>query len=112
QNDHAKAAGFMATHWGNMYFQKPRPLESTLRAAFLHDFSWIGEEASPRFDAQTASTPNYLDLPNEAQLDAQQWAHDWLLGLDRYAALFASRHRTGIWKSRYGLMKHQHNSTR
>ena len=35
QNDHAKAAGLIATHWGNSQFAKPRPFESTIRAAFL-----------------------------------------------------------------------------
>ena len=26
QNDHAKAAGYMASHWGNSRFEKPTPL--------------------------------------------------------------------------------------
>ena len=105
QNDHAKAAGFMASHWGNALFERPKPLESSVRATFLHDFAWISEEASPRFNPQTGSSPNYLDVPNETQLDAYRWANDWLFGIDRYAGLLVSKHRTGIWKSRYGLMK-------
>jgi Protein of unknown function (DUF3891) len=105
QNDHAKAAGFLASHWGNALFERPRPLDSTVRATFLHDFAWIGEEASPRFDARTASSPNYLDVPGETQLDACRWANAWLFGVDRYAGWLVSRHRTGIWRSRYGLMK-------
>ena len=108
QNDHAKAAGYMASHWGNAHFEKPTPLESSLRATFLHDFAWISEEASPRFDPQTGSTPNYLNVPNESQLDTYRWANDWLFGIDRYAGLLVSKHRTGIWKSRYGLMKRPH----
>jgi hypothetical protein len=112
QNDHAKAAGFMASHWGNALFENPRPLESSLRAAFLHDFAWISEESAPRFDPQTGSTPNYLDVPNESQLDAYRWANEWLFNMYPYAGLLVSKHRTGIWKSRYGLMKRPHYPAR
>jgi hypothetical protein len=105
QNDHAKAAGFVATHWGNSQFEKPRPYEAAMRAAFLHDLPWLREETAPRFNAQTGRTLNYLDVPNESQLGEYQWANDWLFQRDRYAGLLVSRHRTGIWKSRYGLMK-------
>lgn len=105
QNDHAKAAGFIATHWGNAQFAKPEPFESTVRAAFLHDLPWLREEAAPRFNPETGRPPNYLEVPNESQLDEYQWANDWLLERDRYAGLLVSKHRTGIWKSRYGLMK-------
>ena len=46
QNDHAKAAGLVATHWGNSHFAKPRPFKSTMRAAFLHDLPWLREETA------------------------------------------------------------------
>ena len=105
QNDHAKAAGLIATHWGNSIFAKPRPFESTVRATFLHDLPWLCEEAAPRFNAESGQTPNYLEVPNESQLSEYQWANDWLYERDRYAGLLVSRHRTGIWKSRYRLFK-------
>jgi hypothetical protein len=108
QNDHAKAAGFIATHWGNLEFTKPRPFESTMRAAFLHDLPWLREETTPLFNPETGQTPNYLAVPSESQLTEYQWANDWLYERDRYAGLLVSRHRTGIWKSRYGLMKLPH----
>jgi hypothetical protein len=108
QNDHAKAAGLIATHWGNSQFAKPRPFESTIRAVFLHDLPWLQEEAAPRFNSETGQTPNYLTVPNESQLAEYQWANDWLYERDRYAGLLVSRHRTGIWNSRYGLMKLPH----
>jgi hypothetical protein len=112
QNDHAKAAGFIATHWGNSQFEKPRSYESTMRAAFLHDLPWLREETSPRFNPETGRTLNYLDVPNESQLGEYQWANDWLFERDRYAGLLVSKHRTGIWKSRYGLMKQPQYSIR
>jgi hypothetical protein len=105
QNDHAKAAGLVATHWGNSEFARPRPFASTIRAAFLHDLPWLREEAAPRFDTETGQTPNYLAVPSESQLGEYQWANAWLYERDRYAGLLVSRHRTGIWKARYGLMK-------
>jgi hypothetical protein len=108
QNDHAAAAGFFATHWGNSQFEKPKPFESSVRATYLHDLAWFYEETSPRFDSQLGRTPNYLQVPNESQMDTYRWANDWLLQTDRYAALLVSKHRTGIWKSRYGIMKQPH----
>ena len=112
QNDHAKAAGLVATHWGNSQFAKPHPFESTMRATFLHDLPWLREEAAPRFNAETGQTPNDLTVPNESQLTEYQWANDWLYERDRYAGLLVSRHRTEIWKSRYGLMKLPHYAIR
>jgi hypothetical protein len=108
QNDHASAAGFFAPHWGNSQFEKPRPFESTVRAAYLHDLAWFYEETSPRFDPQTGRTPNYLEVPNDSQIPTCRWANEWLFPIDLYAGLLVSKHRTGIWKSRYGLMKQPH----
>jgi hypothetical protein len=105
QNDHAKAAGLIAAHWGNFEFTRPRPLESTIRASFLHDLPWLREETAPRFSLETGQTPNYLTVPSESLISEYQWANDWLYERDRYAGLLVSRHRTGIWKARYGLMK-------
>jgi hypothetical protein len=112
QNDHAKAAGFCAAHWGNSRFEKPRPFETAMRAATLHDLVWLAEETSPRFDSATGRTPNFLEVPSETQLEAQQWADDWVYGQDAYAGLLVSKHRTGIWKSRYGLIKQPHYPAR
>jgi hypothetical protein len=108
QNDHAAASGFFATHWGNSQFARPQPFESTVRATYLHDLAWFYEETSPRFDRQTGRTPNYLEVPNNSQIPAYKWANDWLFPIDAYAGLLVSKHRTGIWKSRYGLLKQPH----
>jgi Protein of unknown function (DUF3891) len=112
QNDHAKAAGLVASHWGNSQFAKPHPFESTMRAAFLHDLPWLREEAAPRFNPETGRTLNYLDVASESQLGEYQWANDWIYQRDRYAGLLVSKHRTGIWKSRYGLMQRPHYAVR
>ena len=105
QNDHAQAAGFCAAHWGNAQFEKPRPYESAVRAAYLHDLVWLQEESLPRFNREIGQTLNYLIVPNETQLAEHQWADDWLYSLDHYAGLLVAKHRTGIWNARYGMMK-------
>ena len=104
QNDHAKVSGLCASHWGNERFARAHPYEACVRAAFLHDLAWLREETSPRFDPATGTTINYLDVANESQLDEYPWSTHWLEKLDAYTALLVSKHRTGIWKSRYGLM--------
>jgi hypothetical protein len=112
QNDHAVVAGFCAAHWGNDRFEKPRPFLSTVRGAVLHDLAWLREESSPSFDTRTGQTPNFLVVPAETQIDEYRWSTDWISHADPYAGWLTSRHRTGIWKSRYGLMKQPHYSSR
>ena len=105
QNDHAKVSGLCAAHWGNSRFEKPRPYESCVRAAYWHDLVWLKEETAPRFNPKTGHTIHFLDVPNETQLEAYKWANDWITQTDPYAGLLVNKHRTGIWSSRYGVMK-------
>jgi hypothetical protein len=105
QNDHAKVSGLCASHWGNASYAKPQPYRSCVLAALLHDLVWLREETSPWFDPATGTAINYLNVPSELQINEYRWVNEWLTKLDPYAALLVSKHRTGIWKSRYGLMK-------
>jgi hypothetical protein len=103
QNDHAKLAGFFAAHWGNSSFERPRPLGPTIRAAHYHDGGWFRYETDPRFES--GKTPTYQAVPNDSvQLESYQWAIDMLTGVDRYTGLLVSKHRTGLWQSRYSVM--------
>lgn len=107
QNDHAQLSGLFASHWGNGTFEKPRPYASMVRAAMFHDRGWINYETSPRLNPETGKTPNYREVPNDkAQLEAFEWAGDWLSGIDPYAGLMIARHRTGLWQGRYGVITH------
>jgi hypothetical protein len=107
QNDHAQLSGLFAAHWGNDKFEKPRPNGSLVRAAMFHDRGWIRYETGPQLDRQTGRTPNYRDVPTDrAQLDAFAWAGEWLSAIDPYAGLMISKHRTGLWQRRYGVMIH------
>lgn len=105
QNDHAQLSGLFAAHWGNQNFEKPRRYGSMVRAAMCHDRGWIRYETGPQLNPETGKTPNYREVPNDkAQLDAFEWAGDWLSGIDPYAGLMISKHRTGLWQGRYGVI--------
>jgi Protein of unknown function (DUF3891) len=76
-----------------------------VRAAHYHDSGWFRYETSPRFDPVSKQTPTYRSLPHDAaQLASYQWGIDMLAGVDRYSGLLASKHRTGLWQARYGIM--------
>jgi uncharacterized protein DUF3891 len=107
QNDHAQLSGLFAAHWGNVKFEKPRPYGSLVRAAMFHDRGWIRYETSPRLNSETGRTPNYREVPTDkAQLDSFAWAGEWLGSIDPYAGLMISKHRTGLWQCRYGVITH------
>jgi hypothetical protein len=105
QNDHAQLSGLFAAHWGNEKFERPHPYGSMVRAAMFHDRGWIRYETSPQLDSQTGKTPNYREVPTDkVQLDAFEWAGDWLSSIDAYAGLMITKHRTGLWQGRYGVI--------
>jgi Protein of unknown function (DUF3891) len=105
QNDHAKLAGLFAAHWGNQQFERPRPYVSMMRAAQYHDGGWLRYETNPYLDPATGKSPSYQQVPNDAaQLAAYQWAIDMLTDVDNYSGLMVSKHRTGLWQSRYGAI--------
>jgi hypothetical protein len=107
QNDHAQLSGLFAAHWGNETFEKPRPYPSLVRAAMFHDRGWIRYETSPQLNLETGKTPNYREVPNDkTQLEAFAWAGDWLSAIDPYAGLMITKHRSGLWQGRYGVITH------
>src|SRR4051794_10704002 len=105
QNDHAKLSGMMAAHWGNSKFVRPTPFESVVRAAHFHDLGWLGYETNPEIEAATGKPPNFLNVPqNRKHLDSFQRSHDWMASIDPYAALLITKHRTGVYQSRYNVL--------
>ena len=113
QTDHAELSGFFAARWGNADFEAPRRRESVVRAAALHDCGWHSYEAAPRYDVATKSSPSFFQTPNDdAQLAAYRAGLDWVAGIDAYAGLLVSRHRTGLWRDRYGAVKSPAMTTR
>ena len=107
QNDHAQLSGLFAAHWGNDRFEKARPYAAMVRAAMFHDRGWIRYETGPQLNPQTGKTPNYREVPNDrGQLEAFEWAGDWLSAIDSYAGLMIAKHRSGLWQGRYGVITH------
>lgn len=107
QNDHAQLSGLFAAHWGNDTFEKPRPYASLVRAAMFHDRGWIRYETGPQLNPETGKTPNYREVPNDrTQLEAFEWAGDWLSAIDPYAGLMITKHRSGLWQGRYSVIAH------
>lgn len=106
QTNHAELSGMLAARWGNEVFARPRPYQSVVRAAIYHDSGWYSYETQPVYDVDTKSTPSFSQVPPDpTQLAAYQWAIDWLTSLDPYAGLLINRHRTGLWKDRYGTVR-------
>ena len=107
QTDHSRFVGQLAAHWGNKEMPRPDPWESVVRAAIYHDYGWITYETNPLINQETGDPYRFLELPLvDRQLDSYQWCIDWMAGTDLYSALIISRHRTGLWKGRYGFIKH------
>ena len=107
QTDHSRFVGQLAAHWGNDDLPRPDPWESVVRAAIYHDYAWITYESNPLINQQTARPYGFLELPMvDRQLASYQWSLDWMAGIDPYSGLIVSRHRTGLWKDRYGFIKH------
>ncbi|MEI9915933.1 MAG: DUF3891 family protein [Methylovirgula sp.] len=106
QTDHAKLSAQFAAHWGNEVFATLRPRESMIRAAMFHDFGWNRYESAPIYEPATKTAPTFFEVPNsDAQLTEFGNAIHWMMNIDEYAGLLISRHRTGLWRQRYGLIR-------
>lgn len=107
QCEHSKLVGQIAAHWGNATFERPKPFGSVVRAAAYHDYGWVSYESEPLFDPERRTTPHYLDVPGTPERwQADQDCVDWLSRVDRYSAVLASMHRTGLSQGRYGVIEH------
>lgn len=107
QTDHSRFVGQLASHWGNAAFDVPKPYESVVRAATFHDYGWLRYETAPLFNDKTGRPFPFLEVPlTAAQMGSYQWSLDWMADIDPYSGLIVSTHRTGLWKGRYGTIKH------
>jgi len=107
QTDHSRLVGRIAARWGGAQFDRPDPYESMARAAAFHDFGWLRYEVAPLRNPETGMPYGFLEVPNDAeQLGALQWSLDWVESIDPYAGVIVSMHRTGLWRGRYGWIRH------
>jgi hypothetical protein len=107
QSDHARLSGIFAAHWGNAKFARPTPTEPVVRAAAFHDCGWYEYDTGPLYDEKAADAPTFLRVPfEEVQVQAHENGIAWLTGIDPYAGLMMSRHRTGLLRGRYETVTH------
>src|SRR5262245_14966465 len=107
QTDHSRFVGQLAAHWGNDTFAVPNPYDSMVRAASFHDYGWLRYETGPLINPETGVPYAFLDLPFPAsQLASYQWSLDWMADIDAYSGLIVNMHRTGLWRQRYGTIRH------
>jgi Protein of unknown function (DUF3891) len=105
QTDHSRFVGQLAAHWGNQDFAPLQPYESVVRAATFHDYGYLNWEPDPDVDPASGEPYQFRGMPfSMRQLGAYQWCIDWLTSIDAYSGVLVSRHRTGLWKGRYGTI--------
>lgn len=97
QTDHAVLSGFFAHEWGNDLFGRPDLFESFCLAAREHDNGWCEWELAPGIDPKTRVPYTFMSVPTEEHVALYQRGLDRLAKVDRYAALLASLHCTGLY---------------
>jgi hypothetical protein len=106
QTDHALLSGWLAAAWGAPPWTPPKPYESSVAGARLHDLAWSAfDEALPRRPdgrpytfhevSRTITTRLYLH-----GLDAVE-------AIDPYAGLLASLHFSGFFTSHWDWRRGQ-----
>jgi len=90
-------SGFFAHEWGNDLFQRPDLFESFCLAAREHDNGWCEWELAPEIDPKTRVPYTFMSVPTEEHVALYQRGLDRLAKVDRYAALLASLHCTGLY---------------
>ena len=101
-NQPRRAVGILPAQIGETRYSRV-PARISRRSALIdHDAGWYKYEAQPVYDVATRSTPNFVQVPPDPiQLEAYQWAIDWVSGIDPYAGLLVNRYWTVPWAERY-----------
>ncbi|HWO40917.1 MAG TPA: DUF3891 family protein [Candidatus Eisenbacteria bacterium] len=106
QIDHSRVAGFLAAHWGNDTFAKPRPYASVVLAAQEHDSGWWEWEMKPATLNDQGYPLDYHDgslkYLGQLRLDFYKRAVERVAQRDPYAALLISLHGVGLMNAGYG----------
>jgi hypothetical protein len=97
QTDHAVLSGFLAREWGNDLFRRPDLFESFCLAAREHDNGWCEWELAPQIDPKTRVPYTFMSIPTEEHVALYQRGIERLIKVDRYAALLASLHCSGLY---------------
>jgi hypothetical protein len=109
QTDHMTQTGEIARLWGHRGFSPPRRT-GAVTAARLHDEGWALVDVDPEFDENTGLPVEltgkvFGSVFGSTTMPASHYRRgvDLLLGIDKYAALIASLHGTGVYLRDYGI---------
>ena len=96
QPAHAWVSGQLARAWGNAHFGSVTPRDAVCLAAEQHDAGMAEWEGAPTLNPRTGRAYSFLELPEPLHSAIFAAASRLLLTQNRYAALLASRHFTGL----------------
>lgn len=101
QTDHALLSGWLAAAWGAPPWAEPRPRDSCVAAARLHDLPWAAyDEALPcRPDGRPYA---FHELPRTVTTGLYRRGLDAVEAIDPYAGLLASLHFSGFFTNHWG----------
>jgi hypothetical protein len=106
QIDHSRVAGYLAAHWGNETFARPRPYASVVLAAQEHDNGWWEWEMKPSTLNDQGYPLDYHDgslkYLGQLRLDFYKNGVDRVAQRDPYAGLLISLHGVGLMNAGYG----------
>jgi hypothetical protein len=107
QTDHALLSGWLAAAWGAPPWTAPRPYDSTVVGARLHDLAWT------TFDEALPCRPDgrpYAFHEVARAISTRLYGHglDAVEAVDPYAGLLASLHYSGFFTSHWGW-RHGHS---
>lgn len=96
QPAHAWVSGQLARAWGNVRFGTVAPRDEVCLAAEQHDVGMAAWEGAPTLNRRTGRAYSFLELPEPLHSQIFADASRLLMMQNRYAALLASRHFTGL----------------
>lgn len=96
QPAHAWVSGQLARAWGNAAFGMVAPRDELCLAAEQHDVGMAEWEGAPTVNPRTGRAYSFLELPEPLHSAIFVAASRLLVTQNRYAALLASRHFTGL----------------
>lgn len=96
QPAHAWVSGQLARAWGNAQFGSVTPRGAVCLAAEQHDIGMAEWEGAPTLNPQTGRAYSFRELPEPLHSAIFAAASRLLVTQNRYAALLASRHFTGL----------------
>lgn len=114
--NHARLAGNIATHWGNVLFAPPEPRASVLHAIHVHDDGWATRDAHPQITREGKPAAFSIELVGKYSAFEEIDLADYLAVRERaveqverttvpgvdptYAALLVSMHTVNLLTAR------------